>query len=374
MSEISPYSVTELTDDQIEIETVWRDLLGRSHADPLFLSWAWQSVWWKTYSGHLTDARRRGVMLTGPGQQVACIANLYLCQTKRLSLLNFRSLQFVGTAWRNSEVMLSEYVEPVASANEELNAVEQVLAHIGHMEWDEFVAELTPEDGTFAGAVRNWARENRWYLRELDQSSAYMVRLERGFGSYVKRLSPNARRRLFNNRSKLARHGSVRSRILRGADLSAGLSLLNELHARRWGQPAFDGRRLMFLNHLSELLPVDSMPFVSVIEVNGEPVSAVYDIRVGSRQYNLQMGFDPTFDPTISLGLLHLGYAIEDAAACGVRCYDFLGGGGLRTNYKGRISTHRRPLVTLQIIRRRVASAIYAARDRLRKKEAWSRR
>ena len=63
-------------------------------------------------------------------------------------------------------------------------------------------------------------------------------------------------------------------------------------------------------------------------------VSVLYDVRKGARQYNIKMGFDPNFSSQVSLGLIHLGYAMERAAERGVASYDFLAGPGRTSDFK----------------------------------------
>jgi CelD/BcsL family acetyltransferase involved in cellulose biosynthesis len=92
----------------------------------------------------------------------------------------------------------------------------------------------------------------------------------------------------------------------------------------------------------------------------------LYDIRREQRQYNLKMGFDPAFSAQVSLGLLHLGYAMEAAAAEQIRIYDFLAGPGRTSDYKRHLSQVRRELSCVQILRGRLLPSLYRWRDRAR--------
>ncbi|HEV7609482.1 MAG TPA: GNAT family N-acetyltransferase [Steroidobacteraceae bacterium] len=339
----------------------WRQLQRRSNADPLFLGWEWQRVWWQCYGSALPEAQLQTVTARAADGALSALAPLYVHRARRLPLLNLRSLQLVGGAWRDDRVMLSEYLEPLCATTG--GKPGQLLSRMAQLEWDEFVATLTPRDGQFHDALRSWCTENRWLLRELDVSESYQAHLGAGFDAYTRALPAGARRRLLNNRARLRQQGEVTLRTLDAADVMAGLDTLNALHARRWRQAAYDTGRLEFLRALHAILPEGAMPIVSLMEVADSVVSALYDIRVGTRQYNLQMGFDPAFDRSVSLGLLHLGHAMEQAAAARVDCYDFLGGSGKHTNYKARISTGTRALATLQVVRHPAASAIYRVRD-----------
>ncbi len=141
---------------------------------------------------------------------------------------------------------------------------------------------------------------------------------------------------------------------------------LNRLHQLRWGKPAFVGPRLSFHQHLARGLAGRGELAVSRLRVAGAVVSVLYDIRKGGRQYNINMGFDPTFSGKLSLGLIHLGYAMERAAEQLVTTYDFLAGPGQRSDYKRYLSQERRQLSCLQVLRGRLLPALYRWHDRLK--------
>jgi len=359
-----PIAYRSLTSTQLgQFRGQWRTLLANSDADRLFLDWAWQHLWWQKYSPDLRRPQLHCLIAEDAADRIIAIVNAYTHQARRLPLLSLRSLQLVGAAWRTSHAMLSEYLEPIVQQRDRGSILYQLLEQISNLGWDECVFELTPSDGHFATTARDWCLRHRWYLRELDSATSYQADLSAGFSTYIACLSANTRRRVLNNRKKLLTHGRTTVLIHQGEQADAALTILNSLHQRRWGQPAYDQQRLAFLREFHATLPPQVSPLVSVIEVDGTPISALYDIRFPDRQYNLQMGFDPGFDSTLSLGLLHLGYAMEDASANRVLTYDFLGGGGKRTNYKEHISTGKRQLVTLQIIRHPLTRWIYRLSD-----------
>jgi CelD/BcsL family acetyltransferase involved in cellulose biosynthesis len=88
-------------------------------------------------------------------------------------------------------------------------------------------------------------------------------------------------------------------------------------------------------------------------------VSVLYDIRKGSRQYNIKLGFDPAIERSFSLGLIHFGYAIEAACDDGIATYDFLAGRGRKTDYKSHLGQVRQDLVTVQLLKGPALSRLY---------------
>jgi hypothetical protein len=75
------------------------------------------------------------------------------------------------------------------------------------------------------------------------------------------------------------------------------------------------------------------------------------------------MGFDQAFGQRMSLGLLHLGYALEDAAGRGVAEYDFLAGAGRHTQYKTNLAQKRTLISTTQLVLKSWLSMFYRVND-----------
>ena len=90
----------------------------------------------------------------------------------------------------------------------------------------------------------------------------------------------------------------------------------------------------------------------------------LYDVRKGTSQYNISMGFNPSFSRKLSLGLLHLGYAMEAAAERQVSTYDFLAGSGQRSDYKRHLSQVHHRLSCVQVLRGFVLPSLYRWYDR----------
>ena len=89
-------------------------------------------------------------------------------------------------------------------------------------------------------------------------------------------------------------------------------------------------------------------------------------LRSAPERTSALAGFDPAFSSRVSLGLLHLGYAMEAAADQRVAVYDFLAGPGQRSDYKRNLSQAHRDLSCVQMVRGRLLPALYRWRDRAR--------
>jgi len=346
-------------------EIAWNRLLACSSADPLFLSWEWLTHWWHCYGGAL--GHTPDILAFYRGDDLVGLAPLYQRLVMRGGLMLARSVQVIGLSWRDPEPLISEYLDVIASP-EDLGAVRHASLRVllNESAWTELVVGLTAAGEQWRDAFVRSAPSRRHYVRELDRSVSYQADLSGGFGAYLTDLGQSTRRSLWNLRRRLADQGEVRLEFVAPDEIDCAFSKLNQLHRLRWRRPAFTEKRLAFHSDFARRLATRGELAFSRLRVGGDVVSVLYDIRKGARQYNIKMGFDPAFSSQVSLGLLHLGYAMEAAADHRVTVYDFLAGPGQRTDYKRNLSQTHRDLSCVQMVRGRLLPSLYRWRDRAR--------
>jgi CelD/BcsL family acetyltransferase involved in cellulose biosynthesis len=348
-------------------EAAWNGLLARTSIDPLFLSWEWQTLWWRYFGDELGQDSH--ILAFSRGAELVGLAPLYRQRVVRGGVLPARSVQLVGLSWRETGPLISEYLDVIAPPAE-LEAVREaclrsLLAEPG---WSEFVVGLTASGPQWRAALARAAPQEQHYLRELDRSVTYQADLRQGFAAYLRDLQQSTRRSLWNLRHRLAALGPVRHETLGLADIEAGFEELNRLHRLRWQKPAFAGARLRFHLELARRLAGEGELALSRLRVGTQTVSVLYDIRRRGRQYNIKMAFDPGLSRRISLGLLHLGYAIEAAADQQMSTYDFLAGPGRTSDFKRLLSQRSHVLSCVQILRGPMLPSLYRWRDRVRQR------
>ena len=345
-------------------ELAWSRLLARSGADPLFLSWEWLTDWWRSYGGSL--GRSPDILAFYRGEDLVGLAPLYHRLVMRGVLLA-HSVQVIGLSWRDSEPLISEYLDVIA-APQDLGAVRHACLRLllDEPAWTELVIGYSAAGQQWRDAFARLAPARGHYVRELDRSVSYQADLAQGFGPYLRDLGQSTRRSLWNLRRRLTDQGAVSLEFVAAGEIDGGFSDLNRLHQLRWKRPAFTGKRLAFHRTLASRLATHAELAFSRLRVGGDVVSVLYDIRKGARQYNIKMAFDPAFSSRVSLGLIHLGYAMENAADHGISSYDFLAGPGRASDYKRHLSQSRRALSCVQMLRGRILPALYRWRDHAR--------
>jgi CelD/BcsL family acetyltransferase involved in cellulose biosynthesis len=346
-------------------EAAWQRLLARSNADILFLSWDWLTLWWQCFGDALSAAPE--ILAFYRGEDLLGIAPLYRRRVVRSGFLPASSVQLMGLSWRDPGPPISEYLDVIAATGE-VDAVRHACVRVllQEPEWTECVIGFTVAGKQWREAFARGDPARRQYVRNLDPLVSYQADLSRGFGAYLRGLSHSTRRSVWNLRRRLAVHGEVSFESVAPQEIASAFSDLNRLHQLRWKQPAFAGTCLTFHTSLAGLLAARGELALSRLRVAGQVVSVLYDIRKGARQYNISMGFNPAFSSKISLGLIHLGCAMEAAAERQVVTYDFLAGGGQRSDYKRHLSQMRRDLSCVQLLRGHLLPPLYRWHDRVR--------
>jgi Acetyltransferase (GNAT) domain len=345
--------------------SAWQGLLARSNADILFLSWDWLTLWWQCFGDALSAAP--DILAFYRGEDLVGIAPLYRRRVVRSGFLPANSVQLMGLSWRDRGPLISEYLDVIAATGE-VDAVRNACVGVLLQDpaWTECVIGFTVAGKQWHEAFSRCDQARRQYVRNLDPLVSYQADLSRGFAAYLRALRQSTRRSVWNLRRRLAVYGKVSFEFVAPEEIASAFSDLNRLHQLRWKQPAFAGACLSFHTSLARLLGARGELALSRLRVAGQVVSVLYDIRKGARQYNISMGFNPAFSSKISLGLIHLGYAMEAAAERQVATYDLLAGGGQRSDYKRHLSQMRRDLSCVHVLRGHLLPSLYRWHDRMR--------
>lgn len=334
----------------------WRELLARSDADPLFMSFEWITRWWKHHAAPLS-AELHLLGVYSPQGELRALVPLYTHRGAHRGGIRTRRMELLGSAWRDAGAVFSEYLDMIV----ERGATEQVCAavadYLREEPWDELLL-CNLRDGSTAERL---SREiTTAYLRPAERMTGWSIALPGSFEEYVAGLGSNTRRKVIHQRDKL----SATLHVVEGpAARRAAFQQLERWIAKRWGDsPA--GPRSGF--HAELVDQADSSVRVTELRTGSECLSVMLNLRVAGTEYYLQSGFDPDHARGVSPGYLHLGHAIEAACRDGLRQFDFLAGTGLNRDYKRDFAATASNLQTLQIVRRRSLRVLFGLLDRLR--------
>jgi CelD/BcsL family acetyltransferase involved in cellulose biosynthesis len=347
------------TRDEFESSSLeWSELLLRSNADPLFMSWEWQSLWWRFF-GNVVGSKLYVLAGYDESGRLVGLAPLCLKRAFHKGLGAFR-LESIGSSFRGTSEVFSEYLDLIIDRQFEASFIAAVAETIRSDDrWSDLVFSNTPADGHAVRLVSEHFGQQ--YLRNTDPLISYRTEIPGKFASYLQALDANTRRRVWNQRQKLTSPALVDVCADRIDDT---FDVLDRFHATRWGRAHYVGRRRDFNRTFARQMATKGALKLTELRCAGVPLSVMYNIRVGYTEYNIQTGFDALSLKGISPGYLHFGYAMERASQQGVRVFDFLAGKGLNRDYKRDFSTQPRALVTLQSIRTKALAWVYREYDR----------
>jgi CelD/BcsL family acetyltransferase involved in cellulose biosynthesis len=311
-----------------ELELVraeWAQLAAASRN--VFGTWEWTSLWW----AHFGQDRELAVTAaTDDDGDVVAILPLYFWR-KRPG----RVLRFLGHG-------VSDQLGPICDPRDRVAAGDALLTYLeaSRRRWHVFLAEHVPS-------------QEGWH----DHLDATLLRRETnpvlhddggGWEGFLASRTSNFRRQIGRNERKLAGDHDVRYRLVgEAARLESDLDAFFALHAARWsnGKSGFGGATEPFHRDFAARALERGWLRLWFLEVDGQPVAALYGFRFGGVESSYQAGRDPTWDDA-SVGFVLLAHAIRAALADGVTEYRLLRGD---EPYKARFATRDHPLDTLGV-------------------------
>ena len=341
----------------------WQELLASSHADKLFLSWAWMYSWWQLWArSGIDELYLQAAYYQG---ELVGIAPCYIEKTHYFAkLLPIKRLHFIGHRQSGGSNLRAEYLGPIVRSGLEV-PVSEFLAEalFCNPRWNEAILSDLVREDDFHRLLKAQSRLHNYPVRVLGSSICYSANTIDDFEKYKQGLGKNTRLKLFGRRKLLATYGRVELVSGDPVDVDTVMDSIDDFHRARFTSTTFTDKRRRFIKRL-EASGGDIQYNFSCLQLDGETLSAMLNFIVAGKVYNIQLGYLENFDRKISVGTLHLGYAIEDA--CNnpqVYSFDLLAGEGKNSDYKKRLAQPTANLESIMIIRNPIMKAAYRAND-----------
>lgn len=301
----------------------------------VFRSIAWVQAWIDTYG---KDPR---ITLLDPLGRNNPLEIFYQVKSPVKKWLSFQTLALAGTV-----------VAPLSAPRSEYNHMglpfcdRELFSSLGDFSWSQIVfkdlAEWASRDIELLASKTDWSVhanpcELTYYISAPD------------INVFKESLSASVRARYFNRRSRLASLGCLEFLQYGIEEADTFLEVLDSFHIQRWGQPCYSNITRCFLkNFMARLVDEGGTVIMEAILLDGKPISVIYDLIYSGRRYSFQSGFAELSESGVSLGSLHMGYAIEAAIRSGQE-YDLLAGQGKNRNYKAAIANQQAAIQTVII-------------------------
>lgn len=352
-SDLEHFSVRLWSADEFAASrVVWDGLRQRSGADPLFMCWDWQWRWWLHH--HVSLGAELCLAGVYRNSELVGLAPFYAYRVTVRGILHPRRWQLLGTAWRDPKPAFSDYLEILVDRAHRAGVLAAVAEWIRTSPWDELVlCCLRPGGAADELARTQLPRIAR--VREVDPLTGWRTSLPAHFDEFIRRLRPDVRRRVFNQRHKLR---NARICFAQEAEIPVYLDQLWTYSEDRWGGGASPEFQSFYCDIARHALGQGQLR-LSRLETDDGIVSVMFNQFVENCVYYLQSGFDPAVSRGTSPGYLHFGYAIERACADRAQYFDFLGGSGRSRDYKRDLLTENVPMVTYHAVRGALARGLY---------------
>jgi CelD/BcsL family acetyltransferase involved in cellulose biosynthesis len=292
-------------DCMAEICADWQDLAKNSPTATPFQSWEWQNTWLSFYR----RTKKPHLVAIYEGSD----------------LVGLMPLTRTGGPWRTIRAMgsgPSDYLHPLARLGYEASVAAVVADQL---------RELAKVDLIDLHQVRETQPlvEHFNPKMPIEQATCLLLDLPPTYDEYLATLSKSLRYDVRRLEKSLFKEGKAVVEQVTEGQIGTGLDILFEQHKLRWrkrGLPgAFIGRAQAFHHAWGRLAIREGWLWLSILKLEGEPIGAIYAMRMGNTCYFYQAGFDPS-KGSISPGTLLVAATIRRAIEEGLEQFDFMRG------------------------------------------------
>ena len=311
-----------------------------------FTSWKWVGCWLKIidYRANLISVYDQDVLVG--------LAFFTLHEDKRFGY-STQQLWMNRTGERALDQIWSEYNDIICPRGREWAIRSAVISHLIKIypKVDEFILGVSREE------ISETPIPDSLFPRTIWETESYATQLLPQYAdlnTYLSSLSKNTRHQIRRTLKLLQSRGDVH--LKRARTLDEALSMLDnagKLHKERWPGIKSGFNNPVFTYFHEELIKrnFDSRCIdILCLEVNGEPMSYLYNFVYHGYVYFYLSGIQYEDDNRIKPGLLTHALAISMYASEGCSMYDFMGGRG---QYKSSLCSHKENLLITSFQRKR---------------------
>ncbi|MBI4012268.1 MAG: GNAT family N-acetyltransferase [Candidatus Rokubacteria bacterium] len=293
-------------------EASWNRLLACSSVNVPFLTWQFQTRWWRTFGAgplHLLGFQ------DGAGEWVGALP-LYEADGP-----DGRALRLVGG------VDVADYLDVVARAGHEEAVWKAALGALPDTGWRTLDLRPVPAGSPTAALLPGLAAAAGFGCRVEREERCPVVELPDSWEGYLAALSGKDRHEL---RRKLRRAEGGKPRIEAGRTPAAVAALMDgfiALHRKsKVGKARFmDEAMERFFRHVAADLAAAGWAALWLLWLEDRPAAALFCLEYGGTLALYNSGFDPEAR-ALAPGVVLIARTLEDAIRRGFRRYDFLRG------------------------------------------------
>ncbi len=296
----------------------WNTLLARSRANTLFLTWQWQTTWWRC----LGEGDLYLLAWYDDGRLVA-IAPLYLHDDSA----GQRRFDLVGC------VDVSDYLDIIVETGREDTAYSALLdwlASDGCPHWDATGLCNLPASSLTHWRLPELAASRGWQAVTVLEDVCPLIQLPDSFETYLHEiLSKKQRHEVRRKLRRIEEEAAVRWYVAGAAsDLGQDIDAFIELHrlSKQEKLGFMTPSMEVFFRTIMQTMHDAGWLHLAFIEVNGAKAAAMLSFIYQGRLLVYNSGYDPASYAELSPGIVLTTRIIEDAIDRGLSIFDFLQG------------------------------------------------
>ena len=297
-----------------QLAAEWDELLHASQADTIFLSHAWQSIWWE----HLGQGQLNIVAIRDEAGQLIGLAPTFARPTEGELILHT-----VGC------VDVSDYLDWIVRRGYEemiYPALVDALADDQTVPWTQLSLCNLPEASPSLVWLPRLAGERGWAVEQSLDDVVPIIELPDSWDDYMASLPGKARREL---RRKL-RRGHAAELMIVGPEhdldqeVDAFIALLIQSHPEK--ESFMDEANRAFFHAISRATFEAEQLYLAFLMYEGERTAAYMNFLYGDRVLVYNSGLDPVNFGWLSPGIVLMAQLIQEAIENKYPIFDFLRG------------------------------------------------
>ena len=296
----------------------WNALLARSRSNTFFLTWEWQTTWWRCLGeGDLY------LLAWYEAGRLAAIAPLYLHDDSD----GRRRFDLVGC------VEVSDYLDIIVAAGWEdaaHTALLDWLASDNCPQWDMIGLCNLPESSLTHRRLPEQAAIRGWQAVTTLEDVCPLIQLPGSFETYLQEiLSKKQRHEVRRKLRRIEEEAAVRWYAVDGsADLARQTDAFIHLHrlSKDEKESFMTPEMEAFFREAIRVMHQAGWLYLAFIEINGAKAAAMLGFIYDGRLLVYNSGYDPASYAELSPGIVLTARIIEDAIQRGLRVFDFLQG------------------------------------------------
>ena len=298
----------------------WEDLLSRSHADNIFLTYDWIDACIR----HFFNKEKLLILNIYDDDKLAGIAPLMIRRHKYFGL-PVKSICFIGTGIsdRMDFILDGEKEGMISLAMDYLMGIRQ--------EWDFVDLEEMPEgSGTFQ-AIEEYLAKNRIVNTISPSKKSFYIGMDGAKESICQEFSKKFHRKLkqVNNKyhglnfsfERYAGSRITKDRVFSELNFIEGKSWKGDEHSGIFSKPA----SIEFHKEIFSKFSKGGLIDLSILNLDSKPIAYMYNYLYGKRSYSYNLAYDKEYF-NLSPGTLLMLWALADSLSRDIIEFDFARG------------------------------------------------